>query len=128
MQIRSPCAPGVAVDPKTNTIYVARFGPVLIAGTVLVISGQTNTVSTTIHVGAGPVGVAVDPKAETVYVTNADDGTVAVISAPTDTVTATIPVGTFAQPTGVAVNPKTGTAYVADTATNTVSVLAPCPK
>ena len=47
----------VAVNPATNTIYVASFD----AGTVSVIDGQTNTVTATIRVGTGPDAVAVNP-------------------------------------------------------------------
>src|SRR5262249_28772607 len=51
----------VAANPKTNTSYVANFG----STTVSVISGQTNTVTATIHLGTAatePIGVAVNPK------------------------------------------------------------------
>lgn len=68
---------GVAVNPKTNTIYAANE----LAGTVSVISGQTNTVTATIHVGSVPRGVAVDTKAKATYVANLDSNTVSVLAA-----------------------------------------------
>lgn len=119
---------GVAVDPRSNTIYVAISGPVLVPGTVLVINGRTNTVTATIHVGVGPVGVAVYPKTKTAYVTNAKRRH-GVDNQHTDEHRDHYhPVGTLAEPTGVAVDPKTDTAYVANSNISTVPVLAPCPK
>src|SRR6266581_4240266 len=90
---------GVAVNPKTNTIYVTNPP----SETVTVISGQTNTVVATIPVAGGlPSGVAVNPKTNTIYVANAG-GMVSVISGQTNTVVATIPLaGAFWD----AVNPK----------------------
>ncbi len=108
---------GVAVDPKTNTIYVTNH----FSDTVSVISGRTNTVTATIPVGGDPNGVAVDRKTNTIYVANLRDSTVSMISGRTNTVTATIPVGR--EPFGVAVNAKTNTIYVA----NEVNRAHPCP-
>jgi YVTN family beta-propeller protein len=67
---------GVAVNPLTNTAYVANF----IDGTVSVISGRTGTVTGTIPVGNNPLVVAVNPVTNKTYVTNFSDGTVSVIS------------------------------------------------
>jgi YVTN family beta-propeller protein len=67
---------GVAVNPVTNTAYVANF----FGNTVSVISGRTGTVTVTIPVGTGPAGVAVNPVTNTAYVANFFDNTVSVIS------------------------------------------------
>ena len=57
---------GVAVNPRTNTIYVANSQD----STVSVINGRTNTVVTTVPVDGGvPVGVAVNPRTRMIYVT-----------------------------------------------------------
>jgi YVTN family beta-propeller protein len=93
---------------------------------VLVISGETNTVTATIPVGSVPDGVAVDEKTNTIYVANSNSNTVSVLSGRTNTVTSTIPVGGGLF--GVAVDPKTNTAYVANPGNSTLDVLAPCPK
>src|SRR5260370_42519443 len=59
---------GVAVNPRTDTIYVANLN----SGTVSVISGRINTVTATIHLGGRfPVGVAANPRTNTMYVTRA---------------------------------------------------------
>lgn len=65
----------VAVDPATDTIYVANSG----SDTVSAIDGHTHTVTATIAVGHNPQGVAVDPATDTVYVANAGSDTVSVI-------------------------------------------------
>jgi len=66
---------GVAVNPLTNTAYVADL-----LGTVSVISGKTGTVTSTIPVGRYSQGVAVDLLTSTAYVANGFDNTVSVIS------------------------------------------------
>jgi YVTN family beta-propeller protein len=57
---------GIAVNPTTNTIYVADFG----SNTVSVINGSSNTVVTTIAVGTQPTGIAVNEVINTIYITN----------------------------------------------------------
>jgi YVTN family beta-propeller protein len=99
---------GVAVDPRTDTIYVANSSD----RTVSVINGATNKVRATVRVGNEPDGVAVDPSTNTIYVTNAGSGTVSVINGATDKVIATVRVGY--DPLSVAVNPSTNTVYVAN--------------
>ena len=107
----------VAVNPSTNTVYVANSYD----NTASVINGLTNAVTSTISVGNNPCGVAVNPSTNTVYVANSSDHTVSVINGSTNAVTSTISVGNY--PTGVAVNPSTNTVYVTNLADNTVSVI-----
>ncbi len=108
---------GVAVNEKTNRIYVANAG----SDTVSVIDGATNTMISTIAVGDGPFGVAVNEKTNRIYVANAGSDTVSVIDGATDTMITTIPVGIG--PTGVAVNEKTNRIYVTNLLSDTVSVI-----
>jgi YVTN family beta-propeller protein len=60
----------------TNTVYVANVGD----NTVSVISGRTDNVTATIHVGTSPFGVATNPLTDTAYVSNDGSNTVSVIS------------------------------------------------
>ena len=108
---------GVAVNPSTNTVYVANYG----SNSVSVIDGSTNTVTSTVSVGNGPSGVAANPSTNTVYVANGGDDSVSVINGSTNAVTTTIQVGSG--PRGVAVNPWTNTVYVANFYANSVSVI-----
>ena len=108
---------GVAVNPSTNTVYVANYG----SNSVSVIDGSTNTVTSTVSVGNGPSGVAANPSTNTVYVANGGDDSVSVINGSTNAVTTTIQVGSG--PRGVAGNPWTNTVYVANFYANSVSVI-----
>ena len=80
---------GVAVNPSTNTVYVAN----MTGNSVSVIDGSTNTVTATVSVGRNPFGVAINPSTNTIYVANAGDNSVSVIDGSTNTVTSTITVG-----------------------------------
>ena len=69
---------GVAVDQVDDTVYVTDEGD----GTVSLINGRTDTVSSTLIVGGRPFGVAVDDTGTSqglVYVTTLDDNAVSVI-------------------------------------------------
>jgi YVTN family beta-propeller protein len=59
----------VAVNPSTNTIYVANFN----SNSVTVIDGATNN-TTTVAVGNGPDDVAVNPNTNLIYVVNFGNG------------------------------------------------------
>src|SRR5262249_49921844 len=97
---------GVAVDPRTNVIYVANRP----SGTGSVIDGATNTVAATVPVGHYPQDVAVDSPTNRVYVANQYSNSVSVIDGVSNTVVARVKVGAY--PYGVAVNPATDTIYV----------------
>src|SRR5215469_5755996 len=114
---------GVAVNPRTDTIYVANAN----SGTMSVISGRTSTVTATVGVGGRfPAGVAANPRTNTIYITRAGKivthGIVSVISGRTNAVTATVRVGRAAN--GVATNPTTKRIYVTNAASKTVSVIS----
>lgn len=80
---------GIAVDPATRTVYVARSGignkpPAITDGSVLVINGADNTVTAKVQANAaGSSDVAVNTATHTVYATPANDGPISVIT-PTD--------------------------------------------
>jgi YVTN family beta-propeller protein len=80
--------------------------------TVSVVNGATNTITTTIPVGAAPQAVAVNPTTNTIYVANANAGTLSVINGGTNALTSTITVGTG--PGGVAVDTVADSVYVAN--------------
>ncbi|MBI1918641.1 MAG: hypothetical protein HYS12_28440, partial [Planctomycetes bacterium] len=110
----------LAVDSGTNRIYLTNR-----SGDLIIIDGASDTVLTTVPLGAA--FVAVDPGNHHLYITNSSfANTVSVVDgtpgSPTeDSVLATIPVGTT--PLGVAVNPVTDHIYVANHDSNTVSVI-----
>ena len=70
---------------------------------VTIINTATNTVVTTLGVGAIPVDVSISPDGARAYVTNAGAKSVSVIDTASGTVIATIPVGSSLE--GVAVTP-----------------------
>ena len=61
--------------------------------TVSVITTVTNTVTTTIPVGVGPLGLMVTPDGKEVYIPNSGDGTISVVETATNQVSGTISVG-----------------------------------
>ena len=113
----------VAVDPATDTLYVADAG----SRTVSVVDGATCDAASaanctpvaTATVGSGPSALAVDSHTHTLYVANAGSGTVSVVGESTCdaastlncTPIATATVGTG--PDGMAVDQNTGAVYVA---------------
>jgi YVTN family beta-propeller protein len=109
----------VAVNPNTNTIYVAESD----SNTVSIINGTTNGVVGSIAMdGASPTSIAVNPTTNTIYVANTLSSRISVINGTTTNgVVGSIAVGS--RPTSVAVNPTTNTIYVANTLSNTVSII-----
>ncbi len=105
----------VAVDPSTDTAYVANSGSTV--STVSVVNLATRTVTATVSVSARPNWIAEDPFTHTVFTSDSADGTgysrVSVIDEATNSVTATIPLefgdGFLA---GIAADPATGMFYV----------------
>jgi YVTN family beta-propeller protein len=69
---------GVAVNPKTNTIYAANY----FSNTVSVISGRTNTITDTISFPANsyPYDVAANPRTNTIYVASLGSDVVSVLT------------------------------------------------
>ena len=130
---------GVAVDPRTDTIYVTNGND----NTVSVINGArcngmttrgcATAVVATIKVGTFPVADAFNPATRTVYVAN-PTGSISVINAATCNATTTSGCGRPARsipdkrgPAWIDIDRATGTVYVADGGTSspgdTVSVI-----
>jgi YVTN family beta-propeller protein len=117
---------GIAVDRRTNTVYVADLGDD--AGMVSVINGATCNAITTTGCGQRPAtatvgrfafGLLIDRRDHTVYVTNAADNTVSMIDRRTCNATntvgcaqphPTVAVGSF--PIPLALDRRTGSLYV----------------
>ena len=92
----------MAVTPDGSKVYVPNYG----SDTVSVIDTATNTVITTIPVGATPWGVAVTPDGSRVYVANSGDNAVSVIDTISNTVIGSpIPVGSQPLPFGIFIQP-----------------------
>jgi len=128
---------GVAVNPATNTIYVADADQsvaglsVIAAATcsAAVLSGCPSAPVTAVA-GSGAQAVAVDTATNTVYVANANDNTVSVINGSAcdaantsgcGTTPPAVPVGT--DPSDLAIDGATNTVYVTNTGDGTVSVI-----
>ncbi len=125
-----PVGPGpkaIAVNPRTNRIYVTDQSGTEAGASVAVIDGATNTVVASIPIGsydpyaANPTGLAVNNGTNTVYATNPFDGTLHVIDGNTNTVMRTITIGDV--PTAVALNETTNTVYVTQSAANHIAVV-----
>ena len=111
--------PGAAaVDPLTDTAYVANQA----ANSVSVVDLATQSITNTITVGSLPSWVAVDPTAHTVYVANTGSDSVSLIDETTNTVSATVPLP-YA-PNAVAVDPTSHTAYVVSPGPGTTGYLS----
>jgi YVTN family beta-propeller protein len=125
----------VALDPSTDTVYVAAAGSdglsVIDAATCNA-ANQDNCVpvATPAFDGAGHAGVAVNPATNTIYVTSPNAGAVSAIDGATcdaadqsDCVWVGHYVVNGSFPTGVAVNATTNTVYVTNEGSGTVSVI-----
>lgn len=112
-----------ATPTERGFAYVPNSGD----GTVSVVNTATNTVVSTIPVGAFPFAVAVSADGKRVYITNEYSKSVSVINTANNTVMATVTVGTY--PDGAAVSPDGTRAYITNNSDgiiiggNTVSVI-----
>jgi YVTN family beta-propeller protein len=129
---------GVAIDPATDTIYVADLQDGEGPGTVSVINGATCNAATsagcgqtppTVTVGFGPAAIAFNPANRTVVVTNIEDTSVSVIDAATCNAFISSSCGSTQPelaagraPGPVAVDPAVGTIYVSN-GDGTVSII-----
>jgi YVTN family beta-propeller protein len=105
-----------AVNPATDTAYVAVYSGPSEPGSVDVVDMATGKVTATVRVGSDPTGIAVDPATNRIYVANFGSASVSVISGASNSVTATISGGSTWRPTdrdAVAVDQATDTIYVA---------------
>ena len=67
----------VAVDPKTNRVYVANTH----SDDVTVIDAARNSVLKTLHAGRNPYALAVDPNSGRLYVASHGEPALAVVDA-----------------------------------------------
>ena len=109
---------GTAVNPVTDTLYVANIG----SNSVSVIDASTDSVTTIIPVYSSPYAVAVDPVTNMVYVPNFGSNNLSVINGATNASIGSITTGN--QPSNVAVDTATNMVYVTNAASGTVSVFS----
>lgn len=105
----------IAIDESTHAIYTVDGGE----GKVVVISGATHTVTTTVTVGGDPTSIAVDSGTHQVYVGDIS-GKVSVINGTTDAVTATLAVP---YATELAVDPGLHTVYATQENSDVVNAI-----
>jgi YVTN family beta-propeller protein len=110
----------VAVNPATNTVYVANIYDGTGGNSVSVIDGASLTTQNS-SVGSGPDAVDLNPLTNMIYVANSGSDTVSVINGATGWVEETVAAGTY--PEAVAVNPATNMIYVANQNSNNVTVI-----
>jgi YVTN family beta-propeller protein len=110
-----PCA--IAVDSKTNMLYVANYGD----STVSVVDATTGRKTATVAVGHHPKAIAFDSNRNLVFVANTSDGTVTVIDAANNVVVVTLPAGK--NPYALAVVPGSSRLYVANEADDNPSTV-----
>ena len=143
--IQEKGASKLAIDPKTNLIYVANTGtntvsviqddasiaPPFYNKILVFLKGLGLPITTNLHnlknirVGNQPDAIAVNSKTNKIYVTNTGSNTVSVIDggdiANPPHILKNITVGN--QPNGLAIDPYANKVYVANTGNNTVSVV-----
>lgn len=107
----------IAVNPRTNKIYVADFSGN--PNGITVIDGKTNTTKS-LATTAGQTAVAVNPLTNMIYFVDSFNY-LTVVDGSTDTVVATVTVAP--DPVAVAVNPATNLIYVASDTGSTVWVI-----
>ncbi len=112
----------VAVNPKTNKIYVTVSGGCCADGnTVAVIDGSTDTVLGYVTVALNPFIVAVNPSTNLVYVTHAGDDRITVIDGYTNMVKGTFSIGSEAR--AIAFDSNGKFLYIAARTTNQLVVV-----
>jgi YVTN family beta-propeller protein len=106
-------APAVAVDDRTQRVFVANGGDSTDSGSVSVLDAVSGAVARTVSPGAHPVAVAVDAQRGRVFVANHGSGSVSILDATTGAVLRTIPVEGL--PALVAVDARRARVFVAAT-------------
>jgi YVTN family beta-propeller protein len=104
----TPCA--VAVNPRTNTVYVANY----VGRNVTILDAATGRATATIPVGEHPQALAVDVQRNLVYVADTYSNTVTIIDGESRKAVATLPAGKA--PYALAVDPGSSLLYVANEA------------
>jgi YVTN family beta-propeller protein len=96
----------VAVNPRTNRIYVANSGSL----NVTVVDGTTKEVVATVPVATRPHSIAVNQRSSRIYVTTAESSII-VINGDSNEVVGSIPLST--RPIGLAIDHRTDRVIVA---------------
>jgi YVTN family beta-propeller protein len=105
-------APVVAVDDRTQRVFVANSGDSLDDGSVSVLDAASGAVLRTVFPGVHPSSVAIDPQRGRVFVTNTGRDSVSILDAASGAVLRTIPVK--GGPTLVAVDIRRARVFVAE--------------
>jgi YVTN family beta-propeller protein len=108
---------GIDINSQINKIYVANQND----GTVSVIDGSIDDVSTTTPVGMFPIYLASNPLTNKVYVSNNADDTISVIDGVNNNILKTIT--DISNPYDIAVNPVTNKVYVSESGAATVNTV-----
>jgi YVTN family beta-propeller protein len=109
---------GVAVNEKTNTIYVTNSE----ADELYVIDGNSDSVVKVIPVSGFPIGVEVNEQTNTVYVAKTFEDSIVLINGKTNQIIGS-PIPTGAGPFGIGINEKTNRVYVLNLFDGTITVL-----
>src|SRR4029077_11226500 len=108
---------GVAVNPKTNRIYIAGGG---FPGLILVFDGDTNAQLARIQESSSVIGLAANFRLDRAYGT-VDSGVLAVVNGANNQQLTEVPTGQF--PAGVDVNLRNNKVYVANARGGSVTII-----
>jgi YVTN family beta-propeller protein len=108
---------GVAVNPKTNHIFIGNGG---FPGEIAVYDGQTDSQLASIPENSSISNIATNFRLDRAYGTVQSDS-LAVVDGATNSQIANIPTGSF--PNGVDVNLQNGKVYVANSSSQTVTII-----
>ncbi|MFB0536657.1 MAG: SMP-30/gluconolactonase/LRE family protein [Anaerolineae bacterium] len=98
---------GVAVNPRTNRVYVTDTG----ADRLIVVDGTSNEMLVSLPVGSYPDAIAVDPQANRIYVANAGEGSLWILDGTNHELIGSVKVAEGPL-LGMAVNQETGYVYI----------------
>src|SRR5919198_6261119 len=112
----------IALNPKSNDIFVVTASPNSYNGTLYKIDGNFNSINYAIPLGGYPIAVAVNTKTNMVYVSLVS-GNVIGIRGDIGKIAANIKIGSNSTAMGLAVNPTTNMIYVTNREAGTVSVI-----
>lgn len=107
---------GIAVNPKTNLIYVTNS----LSNTISVISGSDDKIIKNISTAFPPLQVVVNPSTNKVYVSH--QGSVSIIEGLNNTLIDNIPISSR-DPMAMSVNPNTNYIFVGDGISKNVSAI-----
>src|SRR5581483_5139163 len=112
----------LAADSVNGNVYVDNYGDYNKVGTVSVINGSRNVVSSNVLVDNNPTAVAYDYYNNNIYVANLFSNTVSDIDASTNRVLSSVPVYGI-HPTGLGYDPANNNIYVTNLDSKSFSVI-----